>query len=109
MVTSRSTEESGWIASASVFSGRPDPTWPVPPALGARLADLWDRLPAWVGERPVPPALGYRGCRLTAPDGRVWSAFQELVTLVAEGRRDDVREFERSLIASAPAGTLPPS
>jgi hypothetical protein len=51
--------------------------------------------------------LGYRGCRLEAPDGRVWTAFRELVSLGADGRRDGGREFERALIASAPAGILP--
>ena len=110
MDTSSSGEAAqGWVAGASVFSGRPDPTWPLAAALGTRLAGLWDRLPAWFGgERPVPPGLGYRGCHLTAPDGRVWHAFHELVTLGPDGRRDAQREFERALLASAPPGSLPP-
>ena len=106
MGTSRLTEE--WIAGALVFSGRPDPVWPVPASLGERLAELWTGLPPWVDDRPQPPPLGYRGCRLVAPGGRVWTAFRELVALAAEYRRDSARAFERSLIASAPAGVLPP-
>jgi hypothetical protein len=109
MATSRSVEgEEGWIAGVSVFSGRPDPIWPVPSGLGTRLAQLWEELPEWSGERPVPPPLGYRGGRLTAPDGRVWRAFRELVSLGPEDRRDGGREFERTLLASAPPGMLPP-
>src|SRR5215472_9226102 len=110
MGTSRSDEATeGWVAGASVFSGRPDPTWPVPAALGTCLAGLWERLPAWSGDRPAPPPLGYRGCHLSAPDGRVWNAFQERVTLGPDDRRDADREFERTLLASAPPGSLPPS
>ena len=109
MDTSRSPEQDKWIAGALVYSGRRDPTWPVPVDLGRRLEKLWAGLPEWSGERPPLPVLGYRGCMLTAPDGRVWRAFRELVTLAADSRRDSEREFERSLIASAPAGVLPPS
>jgi hypothetical protein len=47
------------------------------------------------------------------PGGRTWTAFHELVTLSSEGssetRRDDDRRFERTVLASAPAGTLPAS
>jgi hypothetical protein len=107
MGTSRSSEEATWTAAVSIYSGRRDPAWPAPAELGRRLEELWGRLPAWSGERPQPPALGYRGCRLEAPDGRVWTAFRELVSLGADGRRDGGREFERALIASAPAGILP--
>ena len=108
MGTSRLREESTWVASASVFSGRPNPTWAVPATLGERLAELWARLPAWIGERPQPAPLGYRGCGVAAPDGRVWEAFGELVALGADARRDAAHEFERTLRESAPPGTLPP-
>jgi hypothetical protein len=103
MGISRSPEESHWIGGALVYSGRRDPAWPVPPEVGDRLARLWDRLPPWSGVLPLPPPLGYRGCRLIAPDGRAWTAFRDLVTLEADGRRDGERDFERSLVASAPA------
>jgi hypothetical protein len=108
MGISRSSEGETWTAAVSIYSGRRDPAWPVSAELGRHLEGLWDRFPAWSGERPQPPALGYRGCRLEAPDGRVWTAFRELVSLGAASRRDGEREFERSLIASAPAGILPP-
>lgn len=102
MGTSRSPEEPRWIGGALVYSGRRDPAWPVPEKIGKPLGQLWDRLPTWSGTLPRPPLLGYRGCRLTAPDGRVWTTFRELVTLEAESRRDSEREFEQLLVASAP-------
>src|SRR3982074_105884 len=108
MDTSRSADDSNWIAGALVFSGRRDPTWPVPAGVGRHLEQLWSGLPPWSGERPRPPDLGYRGCTLTAPDGRVWAAFREVVTLANDSRHDSEREFERTLIASAPPGILPP-
>lgn len=112
MGTSRSSEARGWVAGASVYSGRRDPTWPAPAELGRRLEQLWGQLPPWSGRRPQPPSLGYRGCQLIAPDGRVWTAYRQLVSLGVDGRRearrDSEREFERTLIASGPAGILPP-
>jgi len=102
MGISRSPEEPPWIGGALVYSGRRDPTWPVPAEVGHRLEQLWGHLPAWSGALPRPPPLGYRGCRLTAPDGRIWTAFRELVILADNQSRDKEREFESSLVASAP-------
>ena len=102
MGISRSPEAPGWTAAALVYSGRRDPLWPVPEDLGHRLEQLWNGLLPWSGEPPRAPPLGYRGCRLTAPDGRAWTAFRDLVTLAPYSRRDSEREFESSLVASAP-------
>jgi hypothetical protein len=109
MGISRSSETDGWIGGASVYSGRRDPTWRVAAELSHVLEATWTRLPPWSGPRPQAPALGYRGCWLKAPDGRTWTAYRELVTLASDDRRDVEREFERSLLASAPAGLLPPT
>lgn len=102
MDISRSPEGPQWTGGALVYSGRRDPVWPVSADLGHRLEHLWGRLPAWSGAFPRPAPLGYRGCRLTAPDGRTWTAFGELVTLAPDSRRDTGRQFESSLVASAP-------
>jgi hypothetical protein len=110
MGTSRSSESDEWIGGASVYSGRRDPTWRVPAELGRILEATWAGLPPWSDpRRPRAPALGYRGCWLKAPDGRTWTVFRELVALATDDRRDGEREFERSLIASAPDGLLPPT
>jgi hypothetical protein len=108
MGTSRSPDDDRWVARAMLYSGRRDPTWAVPAELGLQLEQVWKRLPPWSGELPEPPPLGYRGCTLMSGDGRLWTAFKELVTQAAEGRCDPSREFERSLIASAPDGVVPP-
>ena len=108
MATSRSTSDSGWIAGALVFSGRPDPIWPIPPGVAEELVAIWESLSS-TDATVTPPALGYRGCYVRDPDGRMWTAYHELVTLSSEWRRDDDRRFEHTVLASAPAGMLPPS
>ena len=107
MGTSRSTSDSGWIAGAYVFSGRPDPTWPVPPNIGEALLAIWDLLPT-VDAPPEPPALGYRGAFVRDPHGQMWTAYHGVVTLAGKTRRDDEHRFERAVLASAPPGMLPP-
>jgi hypothetical protein len=101
-----------WIAGASVFSGRPDPTWPISDELGVRLETLWGSLPTSQAQQPEPRPLGYRGCFVNSPDGRRWMAYRQSVTLEAAGRierrRDNNRNFESTLLASAPDGVLPP-
>jgi hypothetical protein len=95
-----------------VFSGRPDPEWPVTPALGERLAALWVTLPAATGPKPKPPVLGYRGCFLRRGDGTEWRAWDGIVEggpeTTEEAREDPDRAFERQVLESAPAGVLPP-
>lgn len=113
MATSRSNSESGWTAGASVFSGRPDPTWPISRDVADELVAIWETLVPSDDVIPTPPALGYRGCFVRDPAGRTWTALHELVTLSSESasetRRDENRRFERTVLASAPAGTLPAS
>jgi hypothetical protein len=109
MGTSRSGD---WLAQALVFSGRPDPAWVVPGSTVEQLLGLWAELPSGPGRRPDPPPLGYRGSLLRAPDGRTWRSFGGSVTLedgrLTQVRDDPGRRFERLLLATAPAGTLPP-
>ena len=117
MDTSRSTSKrAAWTAGASVFSGRPDPVWEVKPSIGARLEKIWRGLSPAEIEPPPEPALGYRGSFLKGPRGRHWFVFGGVVSLRSarrpksrpESRRDLIRKFERTLLASAPAGLLPP-
>lgn len=107
-----SRRRASWTAGASVFSGRPDPIWELKPALGARLEKIWRALEPAEIEPPPFPSLGYRGCFLKGPRGREWFAFAGVVTLRSprrpQSRRDPSKKFERTLLASAPAGLLPP-
>ncbi len=110
MGTSSSSEP--WTATASIYSGRPDPEWAVDADVARRLASAWERL-SIVRERSDPPPLGYRGCTLSAPDGRRWHAYGGIVVLRAgglrEAREDVDRAFEKALLATAPTGVLPPN
>jgi hypothetical protein len=113
MATSKSnSKRAAWSAGASVFSGRPDPVWEVKPALAARLEKIWRSLKPSEIEPPPQPALGYRGCSLKGPRGRQWFVFAGVVTFHSprrsESRRDPAKKFERTLLASAPTGLLPP-
>ena len=113
MATSRSTSQSKWTAGAFLFSGRPDPTWPISSAVRDELVTIWETLVPTDERVARRPALGYRGCFVRDPAGRTWTAFHELVTLSSEAgsesRRDDAVRFERTVLASAPAGTSPES
>jgi hypothetical protein len=111
MATSTSPDSaSGWSAGALLFSGRPNPIWVVDPDAGRQLESIYNSLPAASASEP-PPILGYRGCFLRHPTGAEWSAFSGLVTYrsgeAVEARRDADREFERTVLASAPEDILP--
>ncbi|HEV8353759.1 MAG TPA: hypothetical protein VGR24_06135 [bacterium] len=101
-----------WTAGAYLFSGRPDPRWPVSSLVADSLLTLWNRMPPRPGQERPAPALGYRGCFLRGDDGREWVAFRGTVWLTAddstEARIDAGRMFERFLARSAPTGLLPP-
>ena len=110
MVTS-SFNDAKWRASALLYSGRPNPEWPVLDADAERLAALWSALPA-AAPRNVEPRLGYSGC--TIFDGaRRWHAFEGTAILTSgsntEARADTNRAFERAILATAPSGTIPDS
>lgn len=95
-----------------IFSGRPDPEWPVPDDHVTRLDDIWAALTPIAPQSAPAPKLGYRGVELHVDDGTSYLAVAGLVTKsragAAETRTDPGRVFERALIASAPPGTVPP-
>ncbi len=112
MDTSKSNNQSSLsIAGALIFSGRPDPTWTVPPDVVAELERLWDSLESTAQPLPAAPALGYRGCFLHDKGNRKWFAYGGMVQLDKGGRsemrKDKERVFEKTLLASAPRGLLP--
>ena len=113
MGTSRSIEqENAWRAGALVYSGRPDPVWIVPEDIVESLLQLWEELDDWSGTLPAPPALGYKGCYVQDAGLRKWTAFNGFVSLTHDRetliKKDMARAFEKRILISAPAGTLPP-
>src|SRR5215831_12596794 len=109
MATSKSGET--WIAGAFLYSGRPDPTWPVSAGMARRLQHLWSTLPATEKTAPNPSRLGYRGAFLRVSLDHQWIAFGGLVSLKTpvgiEVRADVDRQFEKDLLDSAPEGLIP--
>lgn len=99
------------IGEASIFSGRPDPTWNVGGDVVKKLEAIWMALDHWSGEHPSAPPLGYRGCFLRCTPDIEWFAYKGIVTLktpkVSESRIDKDKDFERVLLSSAPKGLLP--
>ena len=93
-----------------MFSGRPDPTWPVSDEDARRLKGLWDSLKPYDGTTPRAPVLGYRGSFLKG-SVREWVAYGGVVTLKttegSESRRDENRRFEALLLSLAPQGAIP--
>jgi hypothetical protein len=114
MATSRSSDSPvEWIAGASIFSGRRDPQWKVPQAVVDRLLQIWESLKPWPDKIPLAPPLGYRGCFVRDNVDRQWTAFGGVVTLetsrVSASRKDVGKQFEKTLLASAPEGLIPAS
>ncbi|WP_156132316.1 hypothetical protein [Paraburkholderia terrae] len=102
-----------WVATAQVFSGRPNPEWVVSREKAEELEHLWVKMPLSLDDVAHPGALGYTGSVLAASDGRRYFASNGVVTFDHEGtteRRLDLgREFERLLVSSAPEALLPES
>jgi hypothetical protein len=111
MGTSRSDKTGKkWTAGASIYSGRPDPTWTVPKRLALQLEEIWACLPESSDEPALGPPLGYRGSFLEDSSGRRWFTYGGVVTLTtgagSELRKDKGRAFETLLWKSAPKGLL---
>ncbi len=99
------------VTTVQVFSGRPDPEWPLSARQEADLQHAWSRLEVKHARPPSPPALGYRGTTMRCPSGDEWHAFRGIVTHIADGwvqwRADEGRQFEKALLATAPSGAVP--
>jgi len=79
-----------------------------------KLQGLWESLAASEEKyEPRPGRLGYRGVVVKEPGHREWTAFNGTVSLTTpagvEVRRDPARQFEKTLLSSAPKGLLPES
>jgi hypothetical protein len=106
MATSRSRDQPACTAIALVYSGRPDPVWPVEPLVARKLRAIWKSLESRDEAPPDVPRLGYRGCRLHCGTSE-WFAFGGVVTSGAQVQSDPQQRFEKTLLASAPPGVLP--
>jgi hypothetical protein len=103
--------DAGWTAGARIFSGRPDPAWPVAAASAAELLAIWEDLTPIAQWPPPRPIAGYRGCWLCAASGERWLAYDDVVLMSTGssivGRADGAHAFARAVLRGAPAGALP--
>jgi hypothetical protein len=100
------------IATALIYSGRPDPEWNIDRWQLKGLKEIWQELPSSKVGPPAPPPLGYRGAALHCPSGEEWYAYGRIVTLKrgasrAKHRADDESRFEQTLLSTAPKSALP--
>jgi hypothetical protein len=98
-----------WTATALVHSGRPDPEWTVDDNTAERLLRIWEHLPMSSSPPPEAPPLGYRGASFhDGASGRSWFVLGGVVASEGVSREDVGDEFARTLLATAPADSLPP-
>ena len=100
------------VATALVFSGRPDPEWPLGAGQVDGLRRTWLGLARRAVAAPSPPALGYRGMALQCASGEEWRAFGGVVSYrdakgAVELRPDDQQRFEKMLLKTAPKDAVP--
>ncbi len=112
MGTSGSDNSTALRARALLFSGRPDPEWPIDSERAAAIVGLLEAAPATDAAAPAPPPLGYRGVHLSEPGGVSWLVYSGVIVeerpRCAPSRRIDAgRRVERAALATAPPGTLP--
>jgi hypothetical protein len=107
------SKSTNFTAGVSVFSGRPDPTWSLSEEVGNMLLRLFEDSDSYKGSAVSAPPLGYRGAFLRDDAGNEWFAYRGVVTLTSphssDARKDPARQFERALVASIPAGLIPPT
>jgi hypothetical protein len=107
------SSDAGWTAGASLFSGRPDPVWPLDVAAAERLLDIWRGLARSDDVTGSDAStLAYRGSYLSNGRGERWivgdaRARHEVASMTKDARADDDRHFERAILATAPPGTIP--
>lgn len=99
------------LGCAFVYSGRPNPTWPVDKRQAESLEAIWEELEPTDEDQPAVSRLGYRGCSLTCGPDREFTSCRGTVSRrigkAVQRKRDRAKRFERLLLATAPEGLLP--
>lgn len=98
-------------ARAFLYSGLPDPEWPVPTDRLEVLLAIWETLERTSPPPPATPKLGYRGVEVRLEGGVAYTAGDAVVTRSEQGREearlDPARSFESAVLATAPPGAIP--
>lgn len=90
-----------------LFSGRPNPSWSLPPDQTEALRHMLDGLPDAAGPLPALfDGLGYRGFRVSDPGRKAVYFVRGGIILVEErgarsAKADTLRQLERALLETA--------
>ncbi len=94
-----------WMARALVYSGRPDPQWPLDESQVHGFLELWASLPDIDDSLEAPSRLGYRGVLVTQPEGATWLAttgiVQHTIGAIRTTRSDADGRLERWVLETA--------
>lgn len=112
MVTIKLNDEPFWICGSLIFSGHHDPTWLISKDKAQEIIKIWDLLQASPKHLSIPKILGYKGSFLLSSDKSKWNSFRGIVTLskeniIIESRIDTERNFEKTLLDTAPPEAIP--
>jgi len=97
-----------WLGGILIFSGKPNPTWPIDKKTAEKLEQIWNSL-RQLSEKPqTKSVLGYNGCFLKKDGNHIWVVNEKIVTLQTKygikSRLDKNGKFEELLRNSAPSG-----
>jgi hypothetical protein len=91
------------LAEIDIFSGRPNPRWPLSETETVQVTRLMESLdPPTGAHAPDPPGLGYRGFRLRDSSGSTWTAYGGFVHSANRLLADPKRSVERFLLHHLP-------
>ena len=97
-----------WLGGILIFSGKPNPTWPVDKKTGEKLEQVWNSLRQLPKKPQTKSVLGYNGCFLKKDENHIWIVNEKIVTLETkygiETRLDNDEKFEKLLRDSTPNG-----
>lgn len=91
------------LIELDIFSGRPNPRWPLSPPAARKLAELHRTLPPSAHEPPDLPGLGYRGF-VYELDGNIWRAWNGYVIGSHRALTDYAKVVETLLLSHLPPG-----
>ena len=90
------------VVELDVFSGRPNPRWPLDDRSTARLMRLHEALRRDNRVVAEPPGLGYRGFLYTE-GSTTWRAYRGIIRSLRVVLADPDLQIERFLLASIPS------
>ncbi len=102
-------EPAAVVATALIYSGRANPSWPIAPEPAAEIAAALDRMPELVGRSEDMGGLGYSGVTVAITDRsgcqRHWSLFQGVATSADRSFADADRRIEDMVVRTVPSAT----